>query len=85
MMLRIYFPVLLPNSNPNAIPLFSIKWRMNQFLKTTISSPGTRCVLIHILRTWSTSNTNRMRRIDFVLLLIGNSKSAEEPDPFIGR
>lgn len=58
-MLKSNFPAEPANSIPKAIPLFSVKWIMNQSGKITNSCPRYMFVLIQILRTWSKSSTKK--------------------------
>jgi hypothetical protein len=43
---------------------------INQSLKTTISSPSDKLVLIQILRIWSAINIKKMMTRDFVVRVI---------------
>jgi hypothetical protein len=70
--LRMYLPKLVPSSNPNAIPLFSTKWIINQFLAMMNSSPSIIWVLTQIFKIWSARRIIKMIRSDLYLTFISN-------------
>ena len=61
------FPVSPPNSNPKAIPLFSVKWIINQS-NILNSCPRNIFVFIQNLRAWSTRT--RVMAVESTLLKV---------------
>ena len=64
-------PLSPPNSMPKAIPLFSVKWMMNQFPNTANSWPKYILVLIQIFSTWSAMRTESVMKRAFFKSLKG--------------
>ncbi len=73
--LRINLPIEPPNSMPKAMPLFSVKWMINQLVILN-SWPSTMCVLIQIFITWSINKTRNIVNAANFPLLIFNTKSS---------